>query len=68
LEDPPDPNPERALLYGLMMQRRGFNYERLLRDPARRPNIAGIQLEDASETVRKLSDARLQFLKGRLTR
>jgi hypothetical protein len=57
LADPPMPDPAKALPYGLMMERRGFNYEKVVRLPGQEPSIAGIPLDDASENVRKLSDA-----------
>ncbi len=41
LDEPPTPHPEKAIPYGLMMQRRGFNYARLSRTDDGRPELAG---------------------------
>jgi hypothetical protein len=68
LAHPPTPNPERALLYGLMMQRRGFNFEFVRKGEGGRPEVAGVPLREASEPVKKLSDAQLKLRKRRLTR
>jgi hypothetical protein len=68
LASPPPADPEKALPYGLMMQRRGFNYEHIQTESSESPSAGGVPLHEASETARKLSDARLRFLKRRLTR
>lgn len=57
LENPPTPKPEKALPYGLMMQRRGFNYTKLIRTQEGKPELANVVLEEASQTALKLSDA-----------
>lgn len=56
LDSPPEPNPNAALPYGLMMQRRGFNYERLSWSPSREIVIDGETVSEASSVSRKLSD------------
>ena len=57
IENPPTPNSAAALPYGLMMQRRGFNYERLGITAQRTSRLAGVEIKPASELVRKLSHA-----------
>ena len=57
LENPPPPRPERAMLYGLMMMRRGFNYEFVTWDEGEPPLIGNTRLADAHPIARKVSDA-----------
>jgi len=57
IEIPPAPNSSAALSYGLMMQRRGFNYERLGKTVQGTSMLAGIEIKPANELVRKLSHA-----------
>jgi hypothetical protein len=68
LDDPPPPAGGKALPYGLMMQRRGFNYERVTTNAGRTPSLAGIAIEEPSELVKKLSHLRRERLLRRLTR
>jgi hypothetical protein len=68
LEHPPTPDPDAALPFGLMMQRRGFTYDRVARDSRRVQVVGGVPLDEPSQLVRNLSHARLMRLKGRLTR
>ena len=56
LDAPPAANPAGAILYGLMMQRRGFNYHRLSRRPDGHPAVAGVPLTEASVNAQKVSD------------
>lgn len=56
IDTPPVPNPEAAIPYGLMMQRRGFNYQRLGRTPDGHPVVAGAPLTEASINAQKVSD------------
>ncbi len=60
LDHPPDPDPAATLPYGLMMQRRGFTYAHLVKGPDGTPVLEGIPLAEASENVRKASDALLK--------
>jgi len=64
IDDPPATAPERAIPFGLMMQRRGFTYSHGHKDPDETPVIADIRLDEANELVRKLS----AFLKQRQLR
>jgi len=56
LDTPPDPNSAAALPYGLMMQRRGFNYERVSWSATREILLEGEPVPEASSLARKLSD------------
>lgn len=56
IETPPIPNPQGAIPYGLMMQRRGFTYSHGTKDADNTPVVSGIRLADASESVRKISE------------
>ena len=47
---------ERALPYGLMMQRRGFNFEHLVGDETSTFSISGMPLSDARPATRKVGD------------
>lgn len=51
---------ERALPYGLMMQRRGFNFEHVTQSEQGTYVLSGSPLADASSAARKLGDARKQ--------
>lgn len=51
LRSPPAHPSERALPYGLMMQRRGFNFEHARQDPDGIFAIGGVRLDDARETA-----------------
>lgn len=57
---------ERALPYGLMMQRRGFNFECVTRDDHGAFSVAGHPLSDARSIARKLGDSRKQRRMARL--
>ncbi len=56
LDEPPTTHPEKAIPYGLMMQRRGFNYARLRRTDDGRPELAGVVFGEASPNAQKVSD------------
>lgn len=56
LDTPPVPNSTAALPYGLMMQRRGFNYESVSRGPNGEILMDGEPVPEASSLARKLSD------------
>lgn len=58
LVNPPVPQPDEALKYGLMMQRRGFNYEFLAKDALGTIRVGDVALDDPSELVKKLSHAK----------
>lgn len=55
LASPPRHNTSNALLYGLMMQRRGFNFEYIDVAGHRIPAISGYALTGASPNAQKLS-------------
>ena len=55
IDTPPPTAPERAIPFGLMMQRRGFTYSHGFKDADETPVIAGIRLDEANEFVRKVS-------------
>ena len=56
LDEPPTAHPDKAIPYGLMMQRRGFNYARLRRTDDGRPELAGVAFGEASPNAQKVSD------------
>lgn len=56
LDNPPSPSPQGAIPYGLMMQRRGFNYEHLTKTDQGVPVLAGIEIREPSANVQKASD------------
>jgi len=56
LDNPPAPTPQGAIPYGLMMQRRGFTYERLERSATGEPSLAGTAFEQAGLNAQKASD------------
>ncbi len=68
LDDPPMPRPQAAIPYGLMMQRRGFQYERLERSPEGIPTLAGIALDEADIRTQKVSDVLRRSWTNWLTR
>lgn len=68
LADPPAPDSRRALPYGLMMQRRGFNYAHVSIGPDRIPELEGIRLEEPRELARKVSHVLNRRRVDRLTR
>ena len=67
LAQPPAPAPERALPYGLMMERRGFNFEQVTPTDKATYSAAGIEFADAREFARKVGHARWQRTMRRLT-
>ena len=68
LDDPPTPHPEKAIPYGLMMQRRGFNYSRLRRTDDGKPALGGEVLGEASPNAQKASDVLRRLWTRWLTR
>ena len=56
LEDPPESNSKAALPYGLMMQRRGFNFSHLTKSAQGIPSLKAVELAEANEWTRKVSD------------
>ena len=61
LDQPPETKSTAALPYGLMMQRRGFNFSYLTKSADGLPAFEDVELAEANELTRKVSD----FLKGR---
>lgn len=57
LETHPITEPQRSLLYGLMMQRRGFNFAYITRRSDGVMQAGGVALTDAREIARKISHA-----------
>lgn len=57
LDEPGEVPRERALSYGLMMQRRGFNFTHIQTDLGGDYRLDGIVLRDAKPSVLKISDA-----------
>ncbi len=68
LEHYPAPNPSASLPYGLMMQRRGFNYAHLAATPGAEPSLGAVRIDDASENARKVSDLYRRTLTRWLTK
>lgn len=68
LDQPPAPAPEKALPYGLMMERRGFNFEHVSRTPQGGYSLSGVEFEDARELARKAGHALQQRALRKLTR
>lgn len=68
LDRPPSPHPQKAIPYGLMMQRRGFTYAhaRDVGDDA--IELAGVRVGEASTNALKASDAWLRTRTWWLTR
>ena len=56
-----------SLPYGLLMQRRGFNFEYLDRNPAGLFSIKGVTIKDANPWSRKIGDASKRRKMRRLT-
>ena len=67
LESPPEPSPDKALPYGLMMQRRGFNYEYATVESKDTLSVGGVPLVEANELARKISHAWREHQVKRLT-
>ncbi len=63
----PAPDVKTALPYGLMMQRRGFSFAHLKPGPNGLPSLHGIELAEANELTRKISDALRRRQMTRLT-
>lgn len=63
VQDPISLPPERALPYGLMMQRRGFNFEHVAGNETSAFSISGMPLSDARPAARKVG----ALLKSRST-
>lgn len=57
LDTPPIPNSGAAIPFGLLMQRRGFNFVHLNKRSGEDPVLAGIPLAEANELTRKASEA-----------
>jgi len=68
LENPPGPQAERALPYGLMMQRRGFDFAFLHPSVSGELGRDGVNLVDSGPQVLKLSDAMKRLQAWWLTR
>jgi hypothetical protein len=60
VENPPIPNPTAAIPYGLMMQHRGFRFAHIMKLSSGEAALGGIQLSEANEFVRKISDFQKQ--------
>jgi hypothetical protein len=56
LAAPPEPHPTATLPYGLMMQRRGFNYAHLAKRADGSTALGAVVIDEASDNARKLSD------------
>lgn len=67
LDNPPIPHPEKTLSYGLMMQRRGFNYRHLKTLDNGDLELNGVELSDASDFVMKLGDFQKRRRAAKLT-
>lgn len=65
---PPVPAPATAIPYGLMMKRRGFNYEHISRDRGGSREVAGVLIREPQLLVRHLSHALNRWTQERLTR
>lgn len=52
LESPSAPDPQNAVMYGLMMKRRGFRNERIITDPGGTHSLGGVPLVDSRPIVR----------------
>ncbi len=55
ITNPPEPNPESALAFGLMMKRRGFSLSRLKRADSGDLTLAGVALGEPSELSKKVA-------------
>lgn len=67
LDNPPLPDADAALPFGLMMMRRGFTFQEISRTVEGTPVVGDVPLEEPSAPVQHLSHARLKRLKRRLT-
>jgi hypothetical protein len=67
LDQPPAPAPDRALPYGLMMERRGFNFEHVTRSSEGTWGVGSVEFADAREIARKIGQAQQQRALRRLT-
>ena len=56
LNAPPAHSTSNALLYGLMMQRRGFNFEYLQSTPKRTVTVGGVTIAGVKPNAMKISD------------
>jgi hypothetical protein len=56
LAEPPHPNTAAAIPYGLMMQRRGFNFAHIQKFSDGEMSLGGISLSEANELTRRVSD------------
>lgn len=68
LSSPPTPNSQSTLSFGLMMQRRGFNYHHMKMNSEEILELNGIQLKDASGVVMKFGDFQKRKRAAKLTR
>jgi hypothetical protein len=68
IENPPNPNPGAAIPYGLMMQRRGFRFAHMRTLDSGEAVLGEVELAEANELVRKISDAQKLRQRRRLTR
>jgi hypothetical protein len=68
IENPPAPNSRAAIPYGLMMQRRGFRFAHMRSLGKGEAALGDVQLTEANELVRKISDAQKQRQRRKLTR
>ena len=67
LDEPPATAPEKAIPYGLMMERRGFMFTRV-QGRGEEASLAGVPLSEASELTLKVSDVLQRRRLRRLTR
>jgi hypothetical protein len=68
IENPPAPNSQAAIPYGLMMQRRGFRFAHVRTLDSGEAALGDVQLTEANELVRKISDSQKQRQRRKLTR
>ena len=57
LDNPPLPNSKAAVPFGLLMQRRGFNFSHIKRNEENIASLHEVELAEANELTRKLSEA-----------
>lgn len=57
LDNPPLPNSKAAVPFGLLMQRRGFNFSHIKRNQENIASLHEVELAEANELTRKLSEA-----------
>ena len=67
IDSPPEPHPERAVPYGLMMKCRGFPYTFGLQEPDGTPVFKSVRVAEANEFSRKISAYLQQRHVSRLT-